>query len=165
MSERTATGSIPTSVNHAAEAAPSADDVAMRLHSVAIHLLRRLRREDEALGISAARLSALSVVGFGGPCTLGELAAAEQVQPPTMTRIVAALVQAGLAERIRDPIDGRVTRVAATARGSALLEEGRGRRAGRLAARLRTLPPADLAVLDRASGVLDRLLRDEESGA
>ncbi len=147
------------------EQAASADDVAQRLHSVAIHLLRRLRREDEVLGISAARLSALSVVGFGGPRTLGELAAAEQVRPPTMTRIVAALERAGLVERVRDAADGRVTRIAATQRGRALLEEGRGRRTGRLATRLRTLPPADLATLERASALLEALLHEEANGA
>lgn len=154
-----------TTARAAASVEPaSADEVATRLHSVAIHLLRRLRREDEALGISAARLSALSVVGFGGPRTLGELAAAEQVRPPTMTRIVAALERAGLVERRPDHDDGRVTRIAATDRGRALLEEGRARRTGRLAARLEALPPADLATLDRAGALLEALLRDDATG-
>ncbi|HZQ37956.1 MAG TPA: MarR family transcriptional regulator [Dehalococcoidia bacterium] len=139
----------------------SAEEVATRLHSVAIHLLRRLRREDEALGISAARLSALSVVGFGGPRTLGDLAAAEQVRPPTMTRIVAALERAGLVERQSDPVDRRVTRIAATARGRAVLQEGRARRTGKLAARLKALPSADLAALDQAGALLEALLRED----
>lgn len=155
MSERSATAPASPSVEHAAA------EVATRLHSVAIHLLRRLRREDAALGISAARLSALSVVGFGGPRTLGQLAAAEQVRPPTMTRIIAALERAGLVERQADPADGRVTRIAATARGRALLEEGRARRTSRLAARLRALPPEDLATLDRAGRLLEALLRED----
>ncbi len=159
MGKRSATAPAALSVSQ-----PSAAEVAARLHSVAIHLLRRLRREDEALGISAARLSALSVVGFGGPRTLGELAAAEQVRPPTMTRIVAALERAGLVERQPDPADGRVTRIAATARGRALLEEGRARRTGQLAARLRALPPADLATLDRAATLLEELLREDAAG-
>jgi hypothetical protein len=69
-----------------------ADRVADRVHSAAIHLLRRLRREDDRWGLSAPRLSALSVLVFGGRAlTLGELAAAEQVRPPTMTRLVSAL--------------------------------------------------------------------------
>jgi len=159
VGKRSTTGQAAPSVSQ-----PSAAEVATRLHSVAIHLLRRLRREDEALGISAARLSALSVVGFGGPRTLGELAAAEQVRPPTMTRIIAALERAGLVERQPDPADGRVTRIAATARGRALLEEGRARRTGRLAARLRALPPADLATLDRAATLLEGLLREDAAG-
>src|SRR4051794_41857953 len=73
--------------------------VADQLHSAAIHLLRSLRREDTASGLSAPRLSALSVVVFGGPLTIGALAAAEQVRPPTMTRLVAALQAQGLRAR------------------------------------------------------------------
>ena len=68
--------------------AQEVDAVADRLHSAAIHLLRRLRVEDEALGISAPRLSVLSVLVFAGPMRIGELAHAEQVEPPTMTRLV-----------------------------------------------------------------------------
>ena len=97
--------------------------MADRLHSAAIHLLRRLRKQDEAAGLGAARLSALSVVVFGGPLTLGELAAAEQVRPPTMTRIVAGLEEAGLVARETDARDRRVVRVTATGRGRRLMEE------------------------------------------
>ena len=61
------------------------------LHSAAIHLLRRVRKQDAATGEGPARLSALSVLVFGGPMTLGQLAAAEQVKPPTMSRIVTGL--------------------------------------------------------------------------
>ena len=109
-------------------------EVADRLHSAAIHLLRWLRREDEAAGLSPARLSALSVVVFGGPLPIGELARAEQVRPPTMTRLVQALERDGLVAREPDPADGRVTRVRATAEGARIvtlrkrLEKG-GRRA------------------------------------
>ena len=78
-------------VSSSAPRAGSADAVADRLHSAAIHLLRRLRREDDASGQSAPRLSALSVLVFGGPQTIGALAAAEQVRVPTMSRVVAAL--------------------------------------------------------------------------
>src|SRR6476661_10655355 len=96
----------------APDASPAHGDLAastaIRLHSAAIHLLRRLRREDDASGLSAPRLSALSVVVFGGPLTLGALAAAEQVRPPTMTRIVSALEAAGLVQREPGPRDGRV---------------------------------------------------------
>src|SRR6478672_923352 len=93
-----------------------AADLADRLHSAAIHLLRRLRREDDATGLPAPQLSALSVIVFGGPITLGALAQAEQVRPPTITRLVATLEEAGLVERETDASDRRVMRVRATAR-------------------------------------------------
>src|ERR687885_353396 len=91
--------------------------VADRLHSAAVHLLRLLRREDARSGLSAPRLSALSVLVFGGARTLGELAAAEQVRPPTMTRIAQSLVEDGYATRAADPADRRVVRLSATAKG------------------------------------------------
>src|SRR5215831_14650634 len=92
-------------------------DLADRLHSSAIHLLRRLRREDDASGLPAPQLSALSVIVFGGPVTLGDLARAEQVRPPTITKVVAALEEAGLVVRDVDTNDRRIVRVNATARG------------------------------------------------
>src|ERR671914_1928025 len=104
--------------------------LADRLHSAAIHLLRRLRRTDTKTGLSGPRLSALSVVVFGGPLTLGELAAAEQVKPPTMTRLVRALEARGLVSREPDERDGRVVRLRATAKGRTLMAEGRARRGG-----------------------------------
>src|SRR4029453_19459180 len=105
-----------------------AQRTADRLHSAAIPLLRRLRREDSKSGLSAPRLSALSVIVFGGPLTLGELANAEQVRPPTMTRLVSALEDAGLVARVADPEDKRLTRIRATAKGRALLFPGRAPR-------------------------------------
>src|SRR5216117_2085747 len=92
-------------------------DAADRFHSAAIHALRHVRRDDPEPGLSAARLSALSVLVFGGPRTLGELAAAEHVRPATMTRIVQALDEEGLVRRESDPDDGRVTRLHATSKG------------------------------------------------
>src|SRR5678815_2506916 len=115
-------------VNRRPASAPSAAELADRLHSVAIHLLRRLRREDDASGLPAPQLSALSVIVFGGPITLGALAAAEQVRPPTITKLVATLEAAGLVEREVDRDDRRVVRVKSTARGARLLQEGRQRR-------------------------------------
>src|SRR4051812_24996751 len=96
-------------------------DLADRLHSAAIHLLRRLRREDDASGLPAPQLSALSVIVFGGPVTLGQLASAEQVRPPTISRLVATLERAGLVEREIDAADRRITRLKATAKGAKLL--------------------------------------------
>src|SRR5215208_3533416 len=99
--------------------APSnANETADRLHSAAIHFLRRVAREDETSGLSPARLSALSVVVFAGPLTLGELADAERVRPPTMTRIVAALEEDGFVRGDVDRDDRRVTLVRATAKGT-----------------------------------------------
>ena len=79
------------------------DELAARIHAAALHLLRRLAQEDRATGVSAPRLSALSVLVFGGPRTIGSLAAVEGVTPPTMTRLIAAMVSDGLVERLTDP--------------------------------------------------------------
>jgi DNA-binding MarR family transcriptional regulator len=138
-----------------------AERTADRLHSAAIHLLRRLRREDATSGLSAPRLSALSVLVFGGPLTLGELANAEQVRPPTMTRLVTALEAAGLVTREPAASDGRLTRIRATPNGRTLLLRGRARRVAALTAEVRALAPDEREVLDAAvtvlEGVIDRL--------
>lgn len=130
-----------------------------RLHSAAIHLLRSLRVEDRASGLSGPRLSALSVVVFGGPLTMSALAQAEQVQPPTITKLVREMEREGLVERVRGRNDRRVLMVRATARGRQLLEEGRRRRVVRLAAALEALPAADRKLLARAAVLIDRLAR------
>ncbi|MCC7322424.1 MAG: MarR family transcriptional regulator [Gemmatimonadaceae bacterium] len=132
--------------------------MADRLHSTAIHLLRRLRAEDRRTGLSGPRASALSVVVFGGPITLGDLAAAEQVKPPTMTRLVTALEAHGLVKREGDADDARVVRVRATPKGIRLLQEGRARRIARLQAALQELPEADVVVLGRATAILGEVL-------
>src|ERR687885_180720 len=111
-------------------------DAADRFHSAAIHALRHVRRADPASGLSAARLSAMSVLVFGGPRTLGELAAAEQVRPATMSRIVQALEGGGYVRRERDAADGRVSRIRATPKGERVLWQGRRRRVDKLAALL-----------------------------
>ena len=134
--------------------------VADRLHSAAIHLLRRLRREDEAMGLTAARASALSVLVFGGrPVTLGALAQAEQVSAPTVTRLIVGMERDGLARREPDPNDGRVVWVHATAKGARLLHAGRRRRVAVLEADLAALAPAERATLAAATGILERVLR------
>src|SRR5436305_3006283 len=118
-------------------------EAADRFHSAAIHALRHVRRDDPASGLSAARLSALSVLVSGGPRTLGQLAAAEHVRPATMTRIVQALEEASLVSRERDPRDGRVARLRATAKGERVMWRGRQRRVENLAALLGRLAPAE----------------------
>ena len=134
--------------------------VADRLHSAAIHLLRRLRVEDEALGISAPRLSVLSVLVFAGPKRIGDLARIEQVEPPTMTRLVDGLVRDGLAVREADPDDARAVRVRATPTGARTLERGRARRVETLETSLAALSPTELAALGDGVEVLERILRD-----
>ncbi len=142
--------------------APSIDTrphvVADRLHSAAIHLLRRLRQVDDATGLSAPRLSALSVVVFAGPLTFGALARAEQVRPPTMTRLVAALEADGLVTRETDPDDRRVARVRATARGRRLLAQGRARRVAKLTAAVDALADADRDTLARAAAIVEGMI-------
>jgi DNA-binding MarR family transcriptional regulator len=139
---------------------PNPDAVADRLHSAAIHILRRVRREDPGIGLSPPRASALSVIVFGGPITLGALAAAEQVRPPTMTHLVRALEEMGLVARVADPDDGRIVRIHATRHGKDLLEAGRARRVSVLSREMRTLSKRDLATLARASELLDKLSHD-----
>ena len=137
------------------------ETVADRLHSAAIHLLRRLRREDDASGLSAPRLSALSVIVFGGPITLTALAAAEQVRPPTMTRLVQGLERDGLVVRERVADDARAVMIRATPRGTRLLGEGRTRRVKQLARDLAALEAAELQLLARAAVLLERVTRAE----
>jgi DNA-binding MarR family transcriptional regulator len=133
--------------------------VANRLHSAAIHLLRRVRAQDDAMGLTAPLASALSVIVFGGPLSLGALATAEQVRPPSITRIVRELEARGLVVREATPQDRRVQRVRATAKGRRVLEAGRARRVASLAAALAALPPAELAALEHAAAILERVVR------
>jgi DNA-binding MarR family transcriptional regulator len=132
--------------------------LADQLHSAAIHLLRHLRKEDDASGLSAPRLSALSVVVFGGPLTLGQLATAEQVKPPTMTRIVTGLENDGLVRREGDERDKRLTRINATPKGRRVLMAGRARRVELLASAVETLPATELADLRRGAQLLRELI-------
>ena len=138
------------------------DQVADRLHSASIHLLRRVRRQDDESGVSAPHLSALSVLVFGGARTLGELAAAEQVTPPSITRIVRNLEASGLVQREPDAADRRIVRVSATERGRQILLDGRRRRVADLAARLDSLAEDDLETLARAADLIERVVRAPE---
>ena len=131
--------------------------VADRLHSAAIHLLRRLRKQDEAAGIGASRLSALSVAVFAGPVTMGQLAATEQVSAPTMTRLVAAMERDGLVAREADAEDGRIAWIRATARGSRILHDARRRRVATLTKDLGALDRGELRLLARAAEIVERL--------
>jgi DNA-binding MarR family transcriptional regulator len=132
------------------------EQLADQLHSTAIRLLRLVRVQDAASGIAPARLSALSVIVFGGPISLQDLARAEQVRPPTMSRIVDALEKQGLARRAADQQDRRSVKIAATKRGIAMLRKGRDRRVKFLAAHLLKLSNAELTQIERALNAVHR---------
>ena len=134
-------------------------ETADRLHSAAIHLLRRLRVRDRESGIGPAQLSALSVLVFGGPRSLGELADAEQVRPPTMSRIVAGLERAGLVSR-RATEDGRRVRLEASPKGTKILQEGRMRRVESLAKALYLLSEKEQKQLVELVELLQRVIRN-----
>ncbi|HEY8548767.1 MAG TPA: MarR family winged helix-turn-helix transcriptional regulator [Vicinamibacterales bacterium] len=131
--------------------------LASDLNSVAIHLLRRIAQDDAADGITPARASALSVLVYGGPSSLGELARRERVAVPTMSRLVEGMVRDRLVTRRPAAGDRRAVVLTATARGRTLMERGRARRIAALAAGLDALEPDDLTVLERAVDLLARL--------
>jgi DNA-binding MarR family transcriptional regulator len=134
-------------------------DVADRLHSAAIHLLRHARKQDVLARQGPARLSALSVLVFGGPMALGQLAAAEQVKAPTMSRIVAGLKRSGLAKIKTDTKDGRSIRVTATPKGERLLQQARTRRVQLVAETLSSLKDSEMDTLLRAAELIERVVR------
>jgi DNA-binding MarR family transcriptional regulator len=134
------------------------DAVADRLHSATIHLSRRLRVDDEALGISAPRFSALSVLVSAGPQRIGELAQIEQVEAPTMTRLVDGLERDGYVVRSPDPADARAVRVAPTDQGRDALLEGHRRRVEVYSSLLARLPRRELDQLGRGMTALERAL-------
>lgn len=146
-------GAVKSKMPPASKATETAD----RLHSAAIHLLRRLRVRDRESGVGPAQLSALSVLVFGGPRSLGELAEAEQVRPPTMSRIVAGLERSGLVKR-RKTEDGRRVRLEASAKGTKILQEGRKRRVESLANALSVLSETERQRLAELVDVLQQII-------
>lgn len=135
-----------------------AEDLADRLHSTAIHLLRLVRVQDAASGIGPAQLSALSVIVFGGPVSLQDLAKAEMVRPPTMSRIVDALEAANLARRKVNSADRRAILIEATEKGTALLHQGRQRRVKFLARHLSRLTPRELKDIESAVAAIQKAM-------
>ena len=138
---------------------PNREEVARRVHSAALHLMRYVRAQDTALGVPPAQLSALSVIVFGGKTSLSELAKAEQVRPPTMSRIIDALVRDGLVKRETDKTDRRSIIITATEKGTRIMHEGRGRREKRLLELLQPLRREEIDLLDRASEILAKELK------
>jgi DNA-binding MarR family transcriptional regulator len=141
-----------------------ATELAARLAGLSTVLQRELGRADVGDGLTRARLSALSLLVLGGPRTLGDLAAAEHVRPPTMTRLVHAMEADGLVARERHPSDGRSIVIRATASGEVLLEQGRARRIASLARVFERLEPAEQARLEDAADLLGRVLRTSGRG-
>jgi DNA-binding MarR family transcriptional regulator len=132
-------------------------DVAVALHRAAIRLLRTVRTADDETGVSAPKLSALSVLVFGGATSLSGLARAEQVTPATMSKLVSDLEAAGLVAKRADRDDKRGVRIEVTAKGRALMEEGRKRRLDLLNKRIAKLTRAERAQLAEASEIIMRL--------
>jgi DNA-binding MarR family transcriptional regulator len=134
-------------------------DLATRLRLAVTRTARRLRQQA-GTDLTPSLAAALATVEKRGPLTPSELAEIEAVKRPTATKLVAKLAAAGLVDRAGDPSDGRVSLVSISPEGSALLSKMRMRKNAYLASRLRALPPDDIAALERAAEVLERLLED-----
>jgi DNA-binding MarR family transcriptional regulator len=143
-----------------ATTATIATELPERLRLAVTRLARRLRQQSDD-GASPTQLAALATIERKGPITLGDLAACERVQPPTITAAIGRLAQLGLVQRRPDPHDRRITRVEIAPAGRKLLARNRSRKTAYLAQRLRTLDPADQATLAEAAEILDRLLEAE----
>lgn len=130
-------------------------EVADRLHSAAIHLVRAVRAADIEMGLSLARASVLSVLVFGGPRSVGALARTEGIRSPTMSALVNGLVNDGFARRTPSPDDARSVLVEATPKARRVLRRGRNRRVAILDRLLDDLEPADIATLDRAAQLIE----------
>jgi DNA-binding MarR family transcriptional regulator len=129
------------------------------MHSAAIHLLRRVRvADDESMGMTPARRSALSVLVFLGPQSLSDLAAAEQVTLPTMSKLVTTMERDGLVRRERDPGDGRVVWLHATAKARRMAERGRERRLAVLESLLGGASAREVEIVREAAEIVDRLV-------
>lgn len=128
-----------------------------RLYLTVVHLMRRLRRVDEGLGLPTAHLTTLTTLLSEGAMTLGQLAKAEGVRAPTITRRIQQMEEAGLVVRGTSERDGRVVRVRHSARAIAVLEQGRATRAAVIGSRLAALDASDRATLERALEILDEI--------
>ena len=152
--------------SYAAAVARSVDELAQRLNSATVHLMRALRQDRPAApGLAAEHRSALGVVVFSGSISIGALAKAERVGAPAMTKTVGILAAAGLVTRERDPKDARVVRVRATRKANELVLRGRDQRVLRIGKALAALPRDETARLEAAIGTFEKLVRDLEAAA
>lgn len=133
------------------------EQAADAIHSAAIHLLRSLRREDARLGVGPAGLSALSVLIYGGPKTMGQLAQIEQVRPATMTRIIRALGRGGLVTGVRAERDRRSTIVEVTPTGRSVMRLGHANRVLELERRMERLNESEIALISRAAQLIEQI--------
>jgi len=141
------------------EPTTSTDEMTSRLRMVVARLSRRLRQEANE-GATPSQLAALATIERHGPITLGDLAGHERVRPPTMTRIVAGLEETALVRREIDATDRRVARVTITPDGSRLLARSRTRKDAFLASLLEHLDAEELAIVERAVPILERLIEE-----
>jgi len=140
---------------------PDVAATAGRVRLAVSRINRRMRRKAEA-GISLSQLSALVAIERAGRLTVGELAAAEQVKPPSMTKIAASLEEAGLVRREPDETDRRIGWLWLTSDGARKLASIRGRKNAYLAKRLKALSPAEIRLVERALPVLERLAEEPD---
>jgi DNA-binding MarR family transcriptional regulator len=134
-------------------------ELAARLRLAVTRLARRLRQQS-AEGLSPSQTSALASIDRHGPLTPSELASIERIQRPTATRILGALLDAGLITRQQDSRDGRIARVKLTRAGAEVLNRGRSRKNAYLARRLERLEPDELRTLEEAADLIERLIED-----
>ena len=135
----------------------TSSSVAAHLRVVLARAARRLRQEA-GTDLSPSQTAALATIERRGPLTPSEVAACERIQRPTATRVIARLEEAGLVQRAADPTDGRSSLVSITADGRTLLESGRTRKDMFLARRLDALERDEVAALERAAEILERVL-------
>jgi DNA-binding MarR family transcriptional regulator len=147
---------------YAAAVDRSADELAQRLNAATVHLMRALRQDTPSPGLAAEHRSALGVVVFAGPISMGALARSERVSAPAMTKTVRILEAEGLVSREQDPADARVVQVRATRNAKDLVLRGRDQRVARIAAALAAFRSVETARLNAAIGTLERLVRDLE---
>lgn len=134
-------------------------DLAAHLRVVIARTARRMRQEAGAG--SPSKIAALVTLERHGPMSPSDLAAHEQIQRPTATRLIARLEEDGVVERSSDPADGRRTLIALSPAGHALLGESRTRKDAYLAERLRGLDEDERDTLERAAQILERLLEED----
>lgn len=139
----------------------TSSELAARLRLVVTRLSRQLRQRAE-IGISPTQMSALAAIERHGSMTLGELAAHERVQPPSITAVVTRLEDQGLVERRPDPGDRRVARVEVTREGHKLVARSRSRKDAELDRRLGALTDDERATLADATAILERLVEAEQ---
>jgi DNA-binding MarR family transcriptional regulator len=143
--------------NYVAESDFNEQGLASRLRLAVVRLNRRLRAQRTNSAISLTQVSALSTLHKCGPLTPGELAAKEGVQPPSMTRVIAALEEFGFATRRPHPTDGRQAIVEVTEAGEHYLLDEITAREAWLDKRLAELPQEERELLSRAAEIIDRM--------